>query len=178
MEPFDIDMSAPVDPSGAGAGLGGPGDGGHTGPNWYIAFGMDLGAEEGTQVFAAFDGHVTKFQPHQPAADTAKVYGAQIFMRSPNDGMGGFYTHLTGTPDGLGIGTEVKRGDLLGTVVRHGTTATHLHLALCEVLGGVDGERRGVDLYRFFLDLEQSGPGTVIPVTFAQDGSAPIPRTD
>jgi hypothetical protein len=176
MEPFDIDMSAPVDPSGARDGLGGPGQGGHTGPNWYIAFGMDLGADEGTPVFAAFDAHITKFQPHDPDADSGKVYGAQIFMRSPNDGMGAFCTHLTGTPDGLGVGTEVKRGDPLGTVFAHGGIPPHLHMAVCEVLGGLDGERRGVDLYRFFLDLEQSPEGTVIPVTFQQDGSAPVPQ--
>jgi len=30
-------------------------------------------ADEGTEVYAAFDGHVTKFQAHDPAADTAPV---------------------------------------------------------------------------------------------------------
>lgn len=97
MDAFDIEISAPVDPSGFSGGLGGPNQGGHVGPNWYIQYGMDIGAGEGTEVYAAFDAHITKFQPHDPAADSGKVYGAQIFMRSPNDGMGAFCTHITGT---------------------------------------------------------------------------------
>jgi murein DD-endopeptidase MepM/ murein hydrolase activator NlpD len=58
---FTIDVSAPVDGSGFTGGLGGPNQGGHVGPNWYIQYGMDIGANEGTPVYAAFDGHITKF---------------------------------------------------------------------------------------------------------------------
>jgi hypothetical protein len=43
---------------------------------------MDLGTDEGTEVHAAFDAHITKFIPHDPAADSGKVYGAQLFMRA------------------------------------------------------------------------------------------------
>lgn len=177
MDAFDIDFSAPVDPSGFTGGLGGPNQQGHVGPNWYIQYGMDLGAPEGTEVHAAFDGHVTKFQPHDPAADSGKVYGAQIFMRSPNDGMGGFYTHLTDTPDGLGVGSTVSRGDFLGNIMSFAGISPHVHLALVEIVGGLPGGTyTGVDLYQFFLNLETSDSGTGIPVTFAQDGSAPAPQ--
>jgi murein DD-endopeptidase MepM/ murein hydrolase activator NlpD len=178
MDAFDIEMSAPVDQSGFRTGLGGPNQGGHVGPNWYIQYGMDIGADEGTPVYAAFDAHVTKFQPHDPATDSGKVYGAQIFMRSPNDGMGAFYTHITDTPAELGVGSVVARGDLLGNVVSHNGIPPHLHLALVEILGGLPGgQYQGVDLYQFFLDLEATEPGTVVPVTFEQDGSAPAPQT-
>ena len=178
MDAFDIDISAPADPSGFTGGLGGPNQGGHTGPNWYIQYGMDIGAIEVTEVYAAFDGHITKFQPHDPAADSGKVYGAQVFMRAPNDGMGGFYTHITDTPDGLGVGSTVARGDLLGTVMAFGGIPPHVHVALVEIVGGLPGGAyTGVDLYQFFLDLEKADPGTVVPVTFAQDGSAPTPQT-
>jgi murein DD-endopeptidase MepM/ murein hydrolase activator NlpD len=177
VDAFDIDISQPVDPSGFTGGLGGPNQGGHIGANWYIRFGMDLGADEGTQVFAAFDGHVTRFQPHVPAADSDKVYGAQIFMRSPNDGMGGFFTHLTDTAPGLGVNSTVSRGDYLGTVYRSGGIPPHLHLALVEIVGGLPGgQYTGVDIYPFFLDLERADPSTVVPVTFQQDGSAPFPQ--
>jgi murein DD-endopeptidase MepM/ murein hydrolase activator NlpD len=77
MDAFDIEISAPVDPSGFRGGLGGPGTGDDVPPKWYVQYGMDIGADEGTEVYAAFDGHVTKFQAHDPAADTARVYGAQ-----------------------------------------------------------------------------------------------------
>lgn len=174
MDPFDIDISAPVDPGGFTQGLGGPNQGGHVGPNWYIQFGMDIGAAEGTQVFAAFDAHVTRFQPHDPETDSGKVYGAQIFMRSPNDGMGAFFTHMTDTPEGLAVGSTVARGDLLGTVLSFDGIPPHLHLALVEIVGGAPGgQYTGVDLYPFFLDLEATEAGTVATVSFAQDGSAP-----
>ena len=179
MDSFDIDISAPVDPSGFGsAWLGGPNEGGHVGPDWYIRCGMDLAGTEGTPVYAAFDAHITRFQPDQPVPADSKVYGAQIFMRAPNDGMGAFYTHLTDVPAELGIGSKVTRGDLLGTVLAHGGITPHLHLALVEIIGGLPGgEYRGVEnLYEFFRDLHAADPGTVVPVTFMQDGTPPEPQ--
>jgi len=178
VDTFDIDISAPVDSSGFSEGLGGHNQGGHQGPDWYVQYGMDLGAGEGTPVYAAFDAHVTKFQPHSPESDSGKVYGAQIFMRAPNDGMGGFYTHITNTPVGPGVGSTVARGDQLGTVLASGGIPPHLHLALVEIIGGLPGgQYQGVDLYQFFLNLETTEPETVIPVSFMQDGSPPVPQT-
>ena len=70
------------------------------------------------------------------------------------------------------------RGELLGTVVSAGGIPPHLHVALVEIVGGLpDGQHHGVDLYWFFLDLEATDPGTVVPVTFLQDGSPPVPQT-
>jgi murein DD-endopeptidase MepM/ murein hydrolase activator NlpD len=179
VDSFDIDISAPIDPSGFSSDLlGGPNVGGHVGPHWYIQYGMDLAGAEGTPVYAAFDAHITKFHPDPLAAADSKVYGAQIFMRAPNDGMGGFYTHLGNVPEGLGVGSQVARGDLLGTVLAHGGIPPHLHLALVEIIGGLPGgEYRGVaNLYQFFLDLQVAEPGAVLPVTFLQDGTPPAPR--
>ncbi|AQS66317.1 hypothetical protein B1H29_04695 [Streptomyces pactum] len=134
---------------------------------------MDLGAGASTAVHAAFDAHVTKYSPHDPSADNEKVYGAQMFMRAPNDMMGGFYTHLTNVPEGLAVGSRVSRGDVLGHVHRFPPTASHLHLALVEIIGGAPGGRyQGVDLYQAFLDTANTG--TVTPVTFRQDGSPPV----
>jgi murein DD-endopeptidase MepM/ murein hydrolase activator NlpD len=144
---FSIDISAPVDTSGFSSGLSGPNQGGHVGSSWYIQYGMDIGGAEGTPVYASFDGHITKFQPHNPGADSGRVYGAQIFMRSPNDMMGGFYTHITDVPDGLGVGSAVARGDFLGRVHKFGGITPHLHLALVEIIGGAPGgQYLGVDL--------------------------------
>jgi murein DD-endopeptidase MepM/ murein hydrolase activator NlpD len=173
---FTMDMSAPVDTSGFTQGHGGPNQGGHVGPKWYIQFGMDIGGFQGTAVYAAFDGHITKFKPHNPAEDNGRVYGAEIFMRSPNDMMGGFYTHITDVPDGLGVGSMVARGDFLGTVHSFGGIPPHLHLALVEIVGGAPGGQYiGFDLYQTFLDLESDDPATVVPVQFWQDGTPPGP---
>ena len=170
MAAFTIDMSSPF-PSGFTRHHGGPRSGGHVGPNWYIQFGMDLGANTGTEVRAAFDAHITRFTPHQPANDTSKVFGAQLFMRSANDMMGGFYTHLTDVPSGISSGTQISRGDLLGKVhPGHGTP--HLHWALVEIVGGAPGGTyAGVDIFAHFLRISNSN--TVITVTFNQDGSPP-----
>ena len=174
--PFAIDVSAPVDTSGFTQGLGGPNRGDHVGPYWYNQFGMDIGASEGTPVYAAFDAHITKFQPHNPAADSERVYGAQIFMRAPNDMMGAFYTHITDVPARIGVNSRVSRGDLLGRVLKYGGTSPHLHWSLVEIIGGAPGgQYLGVDLYQFFLQLQASEPDTVVSVQFFQDTSPPQP---
>jgi murein DD-endopeptidase MepM/ murein hydrolase activator NlpD len=174
-EPFTIDMSAPVDPAGFTQGLGGPGQGGHSG-EWYNGFGMDLGAEEGTPVYAAFDAHVTVFHPHNPQVTTGPVYGAQIFMRSPNDMMGAYYTHISDVPSWLVAGARVSRGDFLGRVLRQAGITPHLHMALLEFIGGAPGGQKvGVDLYRLFLQMESFELGSVVPIQFWQDGSPPEP---
>jgi murein DD-endopeptidase MepM/ murein hydrolase activator NlpD len=166
MSAFDIDMSSPFR-SGFTSGLGGPNSGGHVSGDWYNRFGMDLGAKEGTEVLAVFDAHITKIAPHNPSKDTSKEYGAQLFMRSPNDMMGGFYTHITDVPAGLVAGSKVSRGDLLGKTLRD-----HLHLALVEIIGGAPGGRyMGVDLYRHFLSMKDTT--TVTTISFKQDGSPP-----
>jgi hypothetical protein len=132
---------------------------------------MDLGAAAGTEVRAAFDAHITKFTPHVPAHDTSKVFGAQLFMRSANNMMGGFYTHLTHVPAGMRIGTTISRGDLLGRVHSgHGTP--HVHMALVEIVGGApNGRYVGVNLFTHFLSLVNTS--TVSRVTFNQDGRPP-----
>lgn len=172
MTSFSIEMSGPFRPGSFTGGIGGPNQGGHQPPNWYIQFGMDLGATAGTEVRAVFDAHITRLTPHNPASDSGRVYGAQLFMRAPNDMMGGFYTHITNLAPGLAVGSWVSRGDTLGEVVSFDGIPAHLHLALVEIIGGLPGGHyEGVDLYQFFLDSADSDiPATV---AFMQDGSPP-----
>lgn len=165
MAAFTMEMSSTFR-SGWRGGLGGPNSGGHHGGNWYIRYGMDLGVDTGTEILAAFSGHVTVFHPHSPSGDTAKVYGAQLFMRSDNNKMGAFYTHFTGGP-AFTNGQHIDRGTRLGQTIRD-----HLHLALVEIIGGAPGGRyQGVNLYRQFLSLRDSS--TVLNVRFNQNGSPP-----
>lgn len=172
MPSFDLEMASPM-PSGFTGSLGGPNVGGHSPQaDWYIRFGMDFGAPVGIQVFAAFDGHVTKFAPHDPKTDTFKVYGAQIFMRGGGDKMGGFYQHITSVPATVRVGATISRGDLLGEVYVVKGMASHLHWALVEIVGGAPGGRYvGVNLNSTFIAL--SNTSSTKTVTFNQDGSPP-----
>jgi Peptidase family M23 len=178
LEAFVVEMQGPVDPPGFTTGLGGPNQGGHYGkPDWYERYGMDLGASTGTPVYAAFDGHVTRFKPHIPAQDHGGIYGAEIFMRHPNDKMGGFYTHITDVPASFQVGTHVARGDFLGNVVAFGGIPPHLHLALVEIIGSLPGAQYvGVNLYDLFLELETIYAEYYVPIEFMQDGTPPMPQ--
>jgi hypothetical protein len=176
MSAFTIDMSSPI-LSGFTGGLGGPNSGDHLGAKWFNRFGMDLAAPAGTEVHASFDAYVTVFHPHDPSKDTSKEYGADLFMRSPNDMMGGFYTHITDVPTGIAPGpTVIARGALLGKVYVVPGGAAHLHLALVEIIGGLPGGRyMGVNLYELSKAMA-TAPTTTRSVTFQQNGSAPIAK--
>jgi hypothetical protein len=76
MDAFTISMSGPFPSGTVIKRLGGPNEGGHSGKDWYIQFGMDLGVSAGTEVHAAFDAHVTRFTPHTPSKDSSKVWHA------------------------------------------------------------------------------------------------------
>lgn len=164
---FTIDMSIPFRSVLVGA-LGGPGHGGHQSSQWYISHGMDLQLNPGTEIIAAFDGHVTRFNPHIISSDTSHVYGAQLFVRSHNNMMGAFYTHITGSS--FSVGDSISRGDRLGITLRD-----HLHFALVEIIGGAPrGRYMGVNIYRDFVAIASlPNQPRIFPVTFKQDGSAP-----
>ncbi|MFG1932661.1 peptidoglycan DD-metalloendopeptidase family protein [Mycobacterium sp. NPDC048908] len=174
---FSIDMNGVYDIGGFTAGLGGPAEGGHAAQtDWYNRFGMDLGADPGTTVFAAFDAHITKYNPHRPEADGTEAngrgYGAQLFMRSINDGMGAFYTHISEVPEGLAVGTQISRGDVLGSVFEFVGITPHVHMAIVEIVGAlVPANYHGVDsLYTLMQNLTVRDTATV---NFNQDGTPP-----
>jgi murein DD-endopeptidase MepM/ murein hydrolase activator NlpD len=183
---FNISMSSPF-PTGACTGdFGGPDSGGHHGSTeWYIRFGMDLAASVRTEVSAVFDGHVTVLHPHKPSTDTGKVFGAQIFIRSQaaatghsfsDNKLGAFYTHITDVPTSLRVGSFVRRGDRLGKLFHPG--ATHLHLALVEIIGGAPGGRyKGVNIFRDIRDMAMARTARTLSVTFKQSGSPPAVTT-
>lgn len=171
MVAFTLEMSNPF-PSGFTRDHGGPHSGGHRSDKWYTEFGMDLGAPVGTDVFAAFEAHMTVFQDHDPSSDSGKEYGAKLFMRSLNDKMGGYYTHITDVPAGLTTRTIV-RGERLGRVHSFNGIPTHLHFALVEIVGGFPGGTyMGVDsLFSHFVSTANTS--TVHNVTFSQNSKQP-----
>lgn len=174
---FDLEISHPI-PSGFTSGLGGPFIGTHApAEHWYIHFGNDLGAPGGTDILAPFDAHITRHTPHDPVADTAKVYGAQLFFRGLNDMMGAFFTHMTDVSPEVTVGATVTRGQRLGSVLERSGTAPHLHLALVEIIGGVppggsapEQDYKGFSLYDHFTTMASDA---TLTVRFTQDGNPP-----
>jgi hypothetical protein len=146
---FDLCMSHPLAASFTGW-HGGPGDGGHDHGDWYIRFGMDLGAPVGSEVRAAFTGTVSRFT--RDPEPSGKVFGSQLFVRGAGDRMGAYYTHIENVPAGIAAGSTITRGQVIGTVAKF--SPSHLHMALVEIVGGLPGgEYIGVSsLNAFFKD--------------------------
>jgi murein DD-endopeptidase MepM/ murein hydrolase activator NlpD len=162
--------------------LGGPDVGGHHGSTeWYIKFGMDLAAQMSTEVSAVVDGHVTVFHPHKRSADTSKVFGAQVFIRSKaaatgrdfsDDKLSSFYTHITDVPASLHVGSFVRKGDRPGKLFHAG--ATHLQLALVEIIGGAPGGRyKGINIFKDIRNMAMAPTAKTLSAMFKQSDSPP-----
>jgi murein DD-endopeptidase MepM/ murein hydrolase activator NlpD len=172
MSSFPIELTNPL-PEGFTVGLGGPGQGGHTGPHWYEAAGNDLGAPAGTPVHALFAGRVSTVDRTAIGATSGKVYGAGIFVRAAGDGLdpsapdgvGAYYTHVTLDP-AITEGTTVDIGQIIGDVVEVAGIPPHVHLAIAVRTAD---RYTGVDIYE---QLEDTA-GTTDPFTLvlSDDGT-------
>jgi murein DD-endopeptidase MepM/ murein hydrolase activator NlpD len=92
--------------------------------------GVDIGNGKcGDPVFAIADGRVT-FAQLLGKAKVVRIAHPQF----PGHESG--YAHLATIDPGITVGTEVKRGDRIGTLGKTGATACHLHLGL--KLNGVE----------------------------------------
>ena len=100
------------------------------GDTWHVSRGagrlhegVDIGAAEGKYVYAAADGRITK----QYVAGTNQLTGNGLIVRMA-DGTYFFYAHLQGFAPGIGVGTPVKAGQIIGYVGTTGNSGVpHLH---------------------------------------------------
>lgn len=82
--------------------------------------GVDFGASEGTPIYAAGDGVVTR-------AGAARGYGNLIVI-SHGNGLETWYAHMYSHQIGVHVGQRVKRGDHIAGVGSAGnSTGPHLH---------------------------------------------------
>ncbi|GGA51925.1 hypothetical protein GCM10007416_26280 [Kroppenstedtia guangzhouensis] len=82
--------------------------------------GVDFGASEGTPIYAAGDGVVTR-------AGAARGYGNLIVI-SHGNGLETWYAHMYSHQIGVHVGQRVKRGDHIAGVGSAGnSTGAHLH---------------------------------------------------
>jgi murein DD-endopeptidase MepM/ murein hydrolase activator NlpD len=85
--------------------------------------GVDIIANTGQAVYAVADGVITK--TYNPQNSPLSGNGVRL---STADGTYFFYAHLDTIADGIGLGTKVTAGQVLGTVGATGNTTTpHLH---------------------------------------------------
>jgi peptidoglycan hydrolase-like protein with peptidoglycan-binding domain len=85
--------------------------------------GVDIGAAEGKYVYAAGDGRITK----QYLVGTNQLTGNGLIVRMA-DGTYFFYAHLLDFAPGIGLGTPVRAGQIIGYVGSTGNSAIpHLH---------------------------------------------------
>ncbi len=85
--------------------------------------GVDIIAQTGKLLYAVESGTITKAYYDYPGS----LAGNGLRLTRP-DGTYYFYAHLAGFADGIGTGSKVKAGQILGTVGNTGNAGTaHLH---------------------------------------------------
>jgi murein DD-endopeptidase MepM/ murein hydrolase activator NlpD len=88
---------------------------------------IDIAAPSGTPVVAVTDGAVTR--KHWNA-----LGGNTLYLRSADGRFDYYYAHLEGYAEDLEIGTEVRRGDVLGFVGMTGNARSpHLHFQVLDL---------------------------------------------
>lgn len=111
-----------------------------------IHLGIDIWAEEGTEVFAPMDGIVHSFQVNEGSGN----YGPTILLAHQIQGetMYSLYGHVASQDlEGLHLGQEIYRGQLiahLGNPKENGGWPPHLHFQLIRDLQGFIGDYPGV----------------------------------
>lgn len=94
--------------------------------------GVDIAAASGTSIFAVHDGKITKRQ----ADFQGSRAGNAIWLTAP-DGTYYFYGHLSSFAKGVGVGSPVRAGDVIGYVGATGNALIpHLHLEIHPGGGG------------------------------------------
>ena len=87
---------------------------------WRNHDGVDFGAPIGTRIFAAADGKIEVMRQERGFGKVVKLSHAKNATT--------IYGHMSAFVAGLGVGSEVKQGDVIGFVGRTGwATGPHLH---------------------------------------------------
>ena len=94
--------------------------------------GVDISAASGTAIFAVQDGRITRRQADYPGSRA----GNAIWLTAAS-GTYYFYGHLNWFAKGVGVGSPVRAGDVIGYVGSTGNaTIPHLHLEIHPGGGG------------------------------------------
>ena len=89
--------------------------------------GLDIKTRSGVPVIAAADGTVMKAERESYLGNIVEITHEGLHFKT-------LYAHLKGYPDGLEVGQQVKRGQIIGYVGNTGrSTGAHLHYGIYDV---------------------------------------------
>ncbi len=107
--------------------------------------GLDLAAQEGTNVLAVLGGTV------ESAVENDRIYGNYVLLKHEN-ALTTFYAHLYKKPN-VNKGDEVPRGTILGGVGKTGqSTGNHLHFEMRKNGNAMNPDDSGLWTGRFIVD--------------------------
>ena len=90
--------------------------------------GLDIKTRSGVPVIAAADGTVIKAERESYLGNIVEITHEGLRFKT-------LYAHLKGYPDGLEVGQQVKRGQVIGYVGNTGrSTGAHLHYGIYDVI--------------------------------------------
>lgn len=106
--------------------IGRPGQGTHSLGNWESDNAIDISVPDGTPVIATQDGTIGKVYA-RTLDPSSQFAGYQVHLGAGNNEW--FYTHLSRLAKGIGAGTKVKKGQVIG-YSGSANGAPHLHLGV------------------------------------------------
>jgi len=124
----NISESTKIIGNGSAEIIGRPGQGTHNASDWQSGNAWDVKGEDGSPVFSLTNGTISKIKKDRGfiKSGVKKIYGDQITVTS-DGGPNVFYTHIT---TNLTVGTKVKVGDTIGTIVTSKGIPSHVHIGL------------------------------------------------
>ncbi len=148
----------------------------------------DIFSKKGCRFVAPTDGVVTEVSRTDrwdPATDLGAVRGGRSVAMLGDDGVRYYGSHLLRVDDGVGPGTRVRAGQLLGLIDNSGDarfTATHLHFGISwPTRDGVWWVRRGMIYPWPYLDSWRAGgsrsPAAAVQAALAEAGRRVPPCT-
>jgi hypothetical protein len=109
---------------------------------------IDIGAPRGTPILATDDGEVVKLTRERRG-------GITIYQKDPSGRYLFFYCHLSRYAQGLSVGKEVSKGEVIGYVGSTGRVigGPHLHFSITRLPEDDDNLREGLAINPYLLFL-------------------------
>jgi murein DD-endopeptidase MepM/ murein hydrolase activator NlpD len=124
-----INEMVAVVPDGGGI-IGAPGQGTHSASDWQSGNAWDVTGPAGSKVLSITNGVISKNRKGSNqivSSGVKKIFGDQVTVTSSDGKPDVFYTHVDCD---LAVGTQVKEGDVIGTIMQAEGMTPHVHVGL------------------------------------------------